>query len=172
MKELNINEIYSEDFLPTGKELWKAGAALIQYFRNRSFLTALYGDGRAADIMYRYFSGQTLEKIGNKYGLSRERIRQLCARYLHYLISQITYYTKDVIEFKADKDAQAEVVAVANVTKTNRRRPWTEEELNKIVEMKHSGKSFRTIAYELDRFAVDVRNRYRGWEIFTKGRPQ
>ena len=50
--------------------------------------------------------------------MSRERIRQLCAKYLHYLISQITYYTKDVIEFKADKDAQVEVVAVANVTKS------------------------------------------------------
>ena len=107
MDEFSINEAYSEDFLPTGKKLWKVGAALLPYLRNRRFLTALYGEGRESDIMYRYLSGQTLEEIGRVYDLSRERIRQLCVKYLRRLIYQITHYTKDVVDYKVDNDTQA-----------------------------------------------------------------
>lgn len=157
MDELNINEINREDYLPTGKELWKVGANIASYFKNSAFLTALYGEGRAADIMHRYLSGQTLGKIGNEYGLTRERIRQLCAKYLRQLFNQISYYTKDVIEYEPDKRAKVEA---ATELKIDRRRPWTEEDLNKVVEMKHSGRSFRTIANEMVRFAIDVRDHY------------
>ncbi len=157
MDETSMDTINNEALLPTENNLYKVGASLIQFFRDRSFLIALYGEGRASDIMYRYFSGQTLEKIGNDYGLTRERIHQLCVKYLRRLISQISYFTKDVIEIRADRDAHAEALLE---TKPNRRRPWTEDDLNMIVEMKHSGKSFRTIADEMGRFAVDVKDHY------------
>ena len=167
MEDFDIKELNQEDFLPTGKDLCKAGAAIVQYLRNRAFLTALYGDGRAADIMYRYFCGQTLESIGRDYELSRERIRQLCAKYLRKLINHISYYTKDVLENKADREARHVAVVQRSVVqpqpaqpRTDKRRPWTEEEILKVLELKNSGRDFQKIAEEMNRYTTDVRDHY------------
>lgn len=102
----NVSEA-DEDYIPYGKSLWKTGVALAERFRNRKFLNALYKDERLADMMFRYFSGETLEQIGGVYDLTRERVRQLCKKGINRLMHHLSYYTKDVIEMKVDKDSEA-----------------------------------------------------------------
>ena len=103
------NLIADEKDIPSDKTLWRVGAAIVEHFRNRRFLNALYKDERLADIMFRYFSGETLEQIGGVYGLTRERIRQLCKKGIYRLMGMLSYFTKDVVEMKVDKDALAEI---------------------------------------------------------------
>jgi len=146
-----------EEYIPTEKELWKVGKSVVEIFRDKRFLSVLYTGERAADIMYRYFSGQSLERIAEAHNLTRERIRQLCAKYLRQLLNQLTYFSKDVIEVNGYEKEEK----VSKVPSTsNKRRPWSEEEKNRVVALKHTGHSYRTIAADMDRFAVDVREVY------------
>ena len=63
---------------------------------------ALYKNDRTVDIMYRYLSGDTLRQIGDAYGLTGERIRQICFKSMSQMLRHLTQYTKDVVE--RDKD--------------------------------------------------------------------
>jgi len=143
-----------DEFVPTGKELNKVGLAIISFIKNKAFLAALFKEERAQDIMYRYLSGETLESIGKSYSLTRERIRQLCAKYNRKLIHHLTYYTKDVTEYPIVRGA----VPVAS---TKEHRPWTDEDITKVVTMRQARKSFKMIAYEMYRTEEDVKRKYK-----------
>lgn len=112
----------AEDSFPSGKTLWRVGASIAARFRNRRILNAIYKDERLVDMMFRYFSGETLEQIGDAYGVTRERARQLCEKGLNRLIGMISYFTKDIVEMEEDKEAMLASVseqpkkAVANMT--------------------------------------------------------
>lgn len=102
------SQVAGEESFPSGKGLWRVGWAIAQRFKNRVFLNALYRDERLADMMFRYFSGETLEQIGGAYDLSRERARQLCEKGLNRLMAKLSYFTKDVVEMEVDKEAKPE----------------------------------------------------------------
>lgn len=93
-----------EDSFPSGRTIWKVGMAFAERFRNRKFLNALYRDERLADMMFRYFSGETLEEIGSAYSVTRERARQLCMKGMNRLMHQVSYFTKDVVEMTVDNE--------------------------------------------------------------------
>lgn len=42
-------------------------------------------DVRRKDMLYRLINGETLQEIGDEYGLTRERVRQITTRELNYL---------------------------------------------------------------------------------------
>lgn len=44
--------------------------------------------------------------------------------------------------------------------KEHRLRPWTEGDIEQVIELKRSGKSFQEIAAQVDRFIVDVQDQY------------
>ena len=97
-----------EEAFPSDRAIWRVGMAIAERFRNRKFLDALYQDERLADMMFRYFSGETLEQIGDAYGLTRERARQLCKKGMNRLMHQLSYFTKDVVEMKVDKETKSD----------------------------------------------------------------
>ena len=88
------------------KALWRVGMAIAQRFKNHSFLEALYRDDRLAEIMFRYFSGDTLEQIGGAYGLTRERTRQLCEKGLSRLMAKLSCFAKETMEKKDDRELE------------------------------------------------------------------
>lgn len=55
-------------------------------------------EGRDKDIFIRRLNGETLEEIGESLSLTRERVRQLCAKYVkdlqvyedHYITQQLS----------------------------------------------------------------------------------
>ena len=96
--------IEKEDSFPTGESHWHRGAEIARYLRDRLFLKALYKDDRTVDIMYRYLSGQTLRKIGKTYGISGERVRQICSWSIFQLRHLLVDFKNDVMDKKADKD--------------------------------------------------------------------
>ena len=98
----------ADESFPSDKAIWRVGMAIAQRFKNHSFLEALYNDDRLADMMFRYFSGDTLEQIGGSYGLSRERARQLCEKGLSRLMAKLSYFTKETVEKKGDREADPE----------------------------------------------------------------
>ena len=97
--------IEKEDSFPSGESHWHRGAEFARRFRDRLFLKALYGDDRTVDIMYRYFSGQTLKQIGKAHGISGERVRQICSWSIFQLRILLVDFKNDVMDKKAEKDA-------------------------------------------------------------------
>ena len=98
------DSIEKEDSFPSGESHWHRGAEIARRFRDRLFLKALYGDDRIVDIMYRYFSGQTLRQIGKTHGISGERVRQICSWSIFKLRQLLVDFKNDVMEKQADKD--------------------------------------------------------------------
>ena len=66
-----------DETFPSGKTLWKTGIIIAHRFKNKKFLDALYKDDRIAQMMYRFFSGDTWAQIGEVYGVTGERARQI-----------------------------------------------------------------------------------------------
>lgn len=96
MKHLSISpESLEDESFPFVKSQWKTDAAIARHFRNRDFLKALYGDDRTVDILFRYFSGETLRQIGDDYGLSGERIRQICSQSMYKMRHLLTRIKED-----------------------------------------------------------------------------
>ena len=93
-----------EESFPSGKFLWQTGAAIARRFKDRELLRALYGDSRTVDIMYRYFSGESLKQIGEVYGVTGERVRQICEKSLFELRQLLICFKKDVMDKQVDKD--------------------------------------------------------------------
>lgn len=91
------------DSFPSGETHGQRGAEIARRLRDRLFLEALYGDPRTVDIMYRYFSGQTLRQIGKAYGVSGERIRQICSKCMYRLQQLIICFKNDVMEKRTDE---------------------------------------------------------------------
>ena len=100
------SSIEKVDSFPSGESHWHRGAEIARRFRDRLFLKALYGDARTVDIMYRYFSGQTLRQIGKAYGISGERVRQICSWSIFQLRKLLVDFKNDVMEKQAEKDDQ------------------------------------------------------------------
>ena len=100
-----------EEAVTSDRTIWRVGMAIAERFRNRKFLDALYKDERLADMMFRYFSGETLEQIGDAHGLTRERARQLCKRGTNRLMHHLSYFTKDVVEMKGDNETESNTAA-------------------------------------------------------------
>lgn len=216
-----------EDSFPSGRTIWKVGMAFAERFRNRKFLNALYRDERLADMMFRYFSGETLEEIGSAYNITRERARQLCMKGMNRLMHQLSYFTKDVVEMTVDNEtgtgndtevkvkgselvdingmrfskrartvfrkhgittveqlkrlSKAELIKLPGLgrktlveiirvleyaatpespQKAYQLRPWTEEDIEQVMTLKHSGSSFQAIASKVGRFPIDVQDQY------------
>lgn len=225
------NSSADEEVFPSDRTIWKVGVSIVESFRNRKFLDALYKEKRLADMMFRYFSGETLEQIGEVYDLSRERVRQLCKKGVIRLLYQISYFTKDVVEMKAEKETVAvevntdtdksssqesglkeingmrfskrartvfrkhginsveqlqrlsksdlmrlpglgrktlvEIVRVLEYSATadssqkeHQLRPWTEEDIEQVMSLKRSGKTFQEIASLVGRYTIDVQDQY------------
>lgn len=93
------------DSFPSGETHWQRGAEIARCLRDRLFLEALYGDPRTVDIMYRYFSGQTLRQIGKAYGVSGERIRQICSKCMFQLRQLLVCFKNDVMKRQTDETA-------------------------------------------------------------------
>ena len=93
---------------PSGKSLWKTGILIARSFKNKKFLDALYKDERTSEMMFRFFSGETLSQIGEAYGVTRERARQICEKGLSLLLNQLSYFTKDVVDIKGNNEELAQ----------------------------------------------------------------
>lgn len=223
------NQDTDEDSFPSGRAIWKVGMAFAERFKNRKFLNALYHDERLADMMFRYFSGETLEQIGGAYSITRERARQLCMKGMNRLMHQLSYFTKDVVEMTVDKETKTvsdtepkgrgkgselagingmrfskrartvfrkqgittvdqlqrlsksdlirlpglgrkTLVEISRVLeyagepespqKAYQLRPWTEDDIEQILSLKLSGRSFQEIASQIGRFPIDVQEQY------------
>lgn len=103
MKHISYSQGSLEDeSFPFGKSQWRTDSAIARHLRNRDFLKILYGDDRTVDILFRYFSGETLRQIGDDYGLSGERIRQICSKSMFQLRHLLT-------RIKEDKNASGDM---------------------------------------------------------------
>lgn len=229
------NELTShadEESFPSGKSLWKTGIIIAHRFKDKKFLEALYRDKRTSEMMFRFFSGETWTTIGEAYGLTSERARQICEKGLYLLLNQLSYFTKDMVEIKGKKEdpvdtkvdatekndtvresgvegingmrfskrartvfrkhginnveqlkrlTKAELIKLPGLgrktlveiirvleyaetpespQKEHRLRPWTEGDIEQVVILKHSGKTFQEIAAQVDRFTIDVQDQY------------
>ena len=176
MADLDIISPLEKDEVPSEKDLWKVGSAIVTLFRNKPFLEALYADERISDIMYRYFSGESLAQIGDIYDISRERVRQLCDKSLRKLMHHLSYFTKDVVEVFPEKN-----VETAPRTNKTKGSSWTEQDLALLKDLRVQGKYIKEIAVLINRPRREVskkltelglRNKNKNPEVITEEESQ
>ena len=228
------NELASyagDETFPSGKSLWKTGIILARRFKNKKFLDALYKNERTSEMMFRFFSGNTWAEIGEAFGVTAERARQVCEKGLFTLLNQLSYFTKDIVEIKGDEEDLVEtktdstgnnytvresgiegingmrfskrartvfkkhginnleqlqrlsksdlmrlpglgrktlveiirVLEYAESPESQRAiqlRPWTEADIEQVMQLERSGYTFQDIAAQVNRFPVDVKEQF------------